>query len=244
MYTFVGSDIMLKAVFFDLDGTLLPFNEDEFVKIYVDLLHKKIAPLGYEKDTFIKCLWTGVEAMTKNDGSISNEEIFRNTFQDFFGKESLKHKDLINSFYTNEFKKVQSICKENPYVRDIINYCKDNNLLVVLATNPIFPKPATLTRMSFIGLNEDDFDYITVYENSSLSKPNVKYYQMLLDKLNLKADEVLMFGNNEYEDGIASTLGMKVYMVGDYIIRSDEINIYLEHIDISQIKSIIEIYIK
>ena len=25
---------MLKAVFFDLDGTLLPLNEDEFTKLY------------------------------------------------------------------------------------------------------------------------------------------------------------------------------------------------------------------
>lgn len=32
---------MLKAVIFDLDGTLLPMNEDEFTKGYFSLLCKK-----------------------------------------------------------------------------------------------------------------------------------------------------------------------------------------------------------
>ena len=118
------------------------------------------------------------------------------------------------------------------------------NLLTVLATNPIFPKDATITRMSFIGLEEQDFDYMTVYENSSLSKPNPMYYQMLLDKYNLKAEEVIMFGNNEYEDGIASTLGMKVYIVGDFVVASDKLNVELEHIALSQIKETIEKHIK
>ena len=29
---------MLKAVFFDLDGTLLPLHEDEFIKYYFETL--------------------------------------------------------------------------------------------------------------------------------------------------------------------------------------------------------------
>lgn len=235
---------MIKAVFFDLDGTLLPFDEDEFVKCYFGLLYKKVEPLGYNQDMFIKSLYAGVKAMMCNDGSITNEEAFWNCFTSIFGEESIKDKELINSFYTNEFKQVKTICKDNPYVKDIIDYCRNNKLLVILATNPIFPKNATLTRMSFIDLKESDFDYITVYENSRLSKPNPKYYQMLLDKFHLKGEEVLMFGNNEYEDGIASSLGMKVYMVGDYIISSDKLKLELEHIDISQIQDTIKNNIK
>lgn len=80
--------------------------------------------------------------------------------------------------------------------------------------------------MSFIGLKED-FDYITVYENSYLSKPNPKCYEMLLNKYNLIGEDVLMFENNEYEDGIASTLGIKVYLVGVCVIKSDKSGIYL-----------------
>lgn len=228
---------MIKAVFFDLDGTLLPFNENEFVKVYFGLLAKKLNPLGYEKDRLVDCLWTGTKKMMMNDGSKTNEEVFWDYFAEVYGQEKLEDKEFINSFYTNEFKQVKSICKENPYVRDIIDYCKKNNLLVVLATNPIFPKAGTLTRMSFIGLKDEDFDFVTVYENSKLAKPNPKYYQWLLDKFNLQGEEVLMFGNNEYEDGIAQTLGMKTYLVGDYIIENNKLELDLERIQLSEIKN-------
>ena len=234
---------MLKAVFFDLDGTLLPFNEDEFVKVYFGLLAKKLEPLGYEKETLIKCLWSGVKAMMLNDGSKSNEEVFWDYFASIYGEDKLKDKEIINSFYTNEFKQVKAICKDNPYIKDIIEYCRENNLKVVLATNPIFPKAGTLTRMSFIGLKEEDFDFVTVYENSRVAKPNPKYYQWLLDKFHLKGEEVLMFGNNEYEDGIASTLGMNVCMVGEYVIKSDKLNIEIDYIDMKDIKNKIKEYI-
>lgn len=44
---------MLKAVFFDLDGTLLPLNEDEFSQAYFKLLAEHMEPYGYTKDEII-----------------------------------------------------------------------------------------------------------------------------------------------------------------------------------------------
>lgn len=44
---------MLKAVFFDLDGTLLPLNEDEFSHAYFKLLAEHMEPYGYTKDEII-----------------------------------------------------------------------------------------------------------------------------------------------------------------------------------------------
>ena len=61
---------MIKAVFFDLDGTLLPMNEDEFVKYYFGFLCQKVAHLGYDKEELVKVIWAGTKAMIKNDGSI------------------------------------------------------------------------------------------------------------------------------------------------------------------------------
>ena len=36
----------IKAVLFDLDGTLLPMDQDHFVKTYFQLLAQKLAPFG------------------------------------------------------------------------------------------------------------------------------------------------------------------------------------------------------
>ncbi len=74
-----------RAVFFDLDGTLLPMDQDVFTKRYFSLLAKKLAPRGYEAEPLIDGIWKGTAAMVKNDGSRSNEEAFWTTFRAIFG---------------------------------------------------------------------------------------------------------------------------------------------------------------
>ena len=81
---------MLKAVFFDLDGTLLPLNEEEFTKIYFGLLSKRMIPLGYEPEELISVIWAGTKAMYKNDGIKTNEEVFWDVFKSHYGIEKMK----------------------------------------------------------------------------------------------------------------------------------------------------------
>ena len=66
----------MKTVLFDLDGTLLPMDQDEFIKAYFGGIATKLAPYGYEPDKLIKGIWTGTKAMVMNDGAMTNEERF------------------------------------------------------------------------------------------------------------------------------------------------------------------------
>lgn len=232
---------MIKAIFFDLDGTLLPMNEKEFIELYFSLLYKKIENLGYSKENLTNIVWSGTKLMYKNDGSKTNEQVFWDYFASINGKEKLSDKKVFDEFYTNEFYKTRSVCKENPLAKDIIKYCKEKIGKVILSTNPIFPLDGTKARMSFINLKEEDFDYVTSYENSSFCKPNPLYFKTLLDKFNLKPNEVILFGNSILEDGeCASSLGIKVYMVGDYVIPYPEAKKQYEHIKMEDIIPIIE----
>ena len=70
----------IRMVFFDLDGTLLPMDMDEFTDGYFKLLAKKAAPRGYEPQALVKAIWHGIAAMMKNDGSCMNEEAFWRDF--------------------------------------------------------------------------------------------------------------------------------------------------------------------
>ena len=161
----------------------------------------------------------------------TNEEVFWDVFKSHYGIEKMKDKEYLDEFYTNEFRKTKESCEENPLAKDIISFCKDNNLLVVLSTNPIFPKAGTMTRMSYIGLKEEDFDYVTYYENSSYCKPNPMYFKKLLNKFNLKPEEVIVFGNHTYEDGECAKLcGIECFMVGNYVINSPKTNTQFEHV--------------
>ena len=76
----------INMILFDLDGTLLPMDNDEFTRGYFGLLAKKLAPRGYEKDSLIDAIWAGVAAMVKNDGSRRNEEAFWERFTALCGE--------------------------------------------------------------------------------------------------------------------------------------------------------------
>ena len=79
---------MIKAILFDLDGTLLPMQQESFVKAYFSLLAKKVSSYGYVGDTLIKAIWKGIENMVSNNGIYTNEEVFWNTFKEIYGNKS------------------------------------------------------------------------------------------------------------------------------------------------------------
>lgn len=95
----------------------------------------------------------------------------------------------------------------------------------VLATNPLFPAIATESRMIWAGLCPGDFVLYTTYENSHYCKPNLKYYEEILDKLECKSEECLMVGNDVTEDMIAETLGMQVFLLTDCLLNRKQIDV-------------------
>lgn len=215
---------MLKAVLFDLDGTLLPMNEDQFTKGYFGMLCKKLAPLGYKSDELVKVIWAGFQEMIKNNGSQTNEKVFWKCFERVYGKDKLKDAPLFADFYRNEFKQAKMFCGENPQAREVIDFVKAQGLKIILASNPVFPRDGMINRLGYINLNENDFDYITSYETAYYSKPNPKFYQEILSQNNLSAEEVVFFGNNKTEDyEPATSIGIKSYLVGDEGIAFEKI---------------------
>ena len=215
---------MLKAIFFDLDGTLLPLKEDLFIQIYVEGILKKFIPHGFDKDKLLYFSKKNIVDMFNNDGSRTNEQIYFDDYKEIFGEYTEKDQMLIDEFYKVEFEETFKACDYNPYARKIVEYCKEKGLKVILSTNPVFPKIATTKRMAMTGLKEEDFDYITTYDNSRFCKPNPNYFLELLEKFDLNKDEVIVFGNNTHEDGeCANKAGLKCFIIGDYVIDNKNI---------------------
>lgn len=214
---------MIKAVFFDLDGTLLPFNEEVFLKSYIGLLSEFVKPLGYDKDLFVKTLLGGLKRMYQNDGSKSNADVFWETFASNFGEKELINRPKFDIFYETDFLKLKAICDENKEARKIIDFCKENNLITVLTTNPILPGRATIHRMGFVDLKPEDFEFITLMETFNYTKPNPQYFIEVLKKLNLKPDEVILIGNDEVEDAAcAEAAGIKTYLIDSGCLIKDK----------------------
>lgn len=216
---------MIKTVLFDLDGTLLPMDQEKFVRCYLNLLAEKMAPLGYDSKKLIKCVWVGTEKMAMNDGSCKNDQVFWDIFAQFFGKDSLKDIPEFENFYRNEFQKAAESCGFSMYSAEIIRKLHAMGLQTVLATNPLFPAIATESRIRWAGLLPEDFALITTFENSSYCKPNPAYYQDIMAKLNLIPEECIMVGNDVQEDMVAAELGMKVFLLTDCLIDRKQTDI-------------------
>ena len=212
----------ITTVLFDLDGTLLPMDQEAFLKVYLGGLCKKLAPLGYDPKAVTDGIWKGTGAMVQNDGSRTNEEVFWQVFCSLLGEEARRDEPVFEDFYRNEFQSVAAVCGKVPAAKALIDGLKARGLRLVLATNPLFPAIATHSRVRWAGLEPTDFVHITTYENSSRCKPNPAYYQEILDKLGLRAEECVMVGNDAQEDGTAAKVGLPVFLLTDCLIDRAE----------------------
>ena len=210
---------MLECVFFNLDGTLLPMDMDTFTGGYFSLRAEKLAPLGYEKKKLIDSVWAGTKAMVKNDGSVTNREAFWRVFGSIWGGSLEESEELFDGFYRNEFEKVRSLCGFSEKAAEVVSLLKDAGIGRVLATNPIFPEVATRARVRWAGLSYDDFSIVTTYENTCYAKPDVRYYEYLLEKTGFRAERTLMVGNDCTEDMVAQKCGMKVFLLTPCMIN-------------------------
>ena len=91
----------ITTILFDLDGTLLPMDQDEFVRVYFKLLAKKLAGHGYDPQALLGNIWAGVEAMVKNTGEVNNEEAFWRTFDAIYGESVRKDIPIFEEYYRN-----------------------------------------------------------------------------------------------------------------------------------------------
>ena len=216
---------MIKAVLFDLDGTLLPMDQDLFIKTYFSYLAKKLATYGYESKKLIGAILAGTDSMIKNDGTCTNEEAFWQTFCKIFGENAKNDLPYFDEFYSVDFAKIRAVCGYTPKAKECVYHLKEQNIRVVLATNPIFPAIATKQRIQWAGLEPNDFELFTTYENSRFCKPNLKYYQDIISHLGLKAEECVMVGNDVSDDMVTAKMGMKVFLLTDCLINKDNVDI-------------------
>ncbi len=215
----------IKAVLFDLDGTLLPMDQDVFVRDYFKRLAAWAAPKGYEPKKLFESLWAGIEVMVKNDGSCLNREAFWKCFAGIHGEKAWEDKSYIDQFYVEEYNKIQTSCGFTEEAKKVIDLVKKSGRKVILATNPVFPTKATEHRIRWAGLSPEDFELYTTYDNSGFCKPNLQYYKEILEKIDCRAEECIMVGNDVTEDMVAEKLGMQVFLLTDCLINKEEVNI-------------------
>ena len=216
---------MYDTILFDLDGTLAPFQQDEFIHTYFKTLVRRLVPMGYDGDALVQALWKGVDAMIGNSGTLTNRQVFWEVFTGELGVQALALESILEDFYAREFDGVRTVLRENVDRSGLIRSLREKGYTLVLATNPIFPAVAVETRLRWVGLTQADFDWVTTYENSRRSKPNPDYYRDILSHIGRQGENCLMAGNNPVDDAAALQAGISVYLVTDYMENPDGVPI-------------------
>lgn len=215
----------MNTVLFDLDGTLLPLDVEEFTKAYFTELCKKLSPV-IAPEILPKLIWDSTEYMVNNlEENKTNMEAFFEDFQKRIDKNIEDLKLVFDEFYRFDFKNLRSVVYPNPLVKESIDLLKKKGYELVVATNPIFPKEAIYQRIEWAGLDKDDFRLITTYENMHFCKPNIQYYKEILSILDKKPGDAMMVGNDLLEDMVASKIGIKTFLIEDYMIDRKDMNI-------------------
>ena len=205
--------------------------QDEFVKFYMPLLAKAYLSKGVpvEPKKFIGAVWAGYEAMVKNDGSRTNREAFWSYIDPELPIGAEESEKIAEEFYGGEFNQAVCTTRPTPLADQIVKTVKGKGLGTYLATNPVFPRCATMNRMRWAGLEAEDFSLITTYETCSFCKPNPEYYKKILDTFSLDPAECLMVGNDVGEDLSIRTLGVKTFLVTDTMENKSNLPIETEY---------------
>jgi len=219
----------LKAIFFDLDGTLLSMNTRQFEHGYFNTLSEFVSDL-LPKETFVKYLMKSTGDMVQNPGDKTNREVFLESFGGFVGMESVDlYEQRFYDYYAGPFNQLkEAVSKVDTIVADVA-MLKKKGYTLIIATNPLFPLSAVESRVRWAGLDPEDFVYISSFEENRFCKPQLGFYEEILKKLELDPSHCLMVGNDVEEDLVTSQLGFKTYLISNHKIQRTEVAYTPDH---------------
>jgi phosphoglycolate phosphatase-like HAD superfamily hydrolase len=136
---------MIKNILFDLDGTLLPVNQDEFVIKVMSVMEDELKKTDLDSTDFLKGMLKGIDTIVKeSNGSCTNEELFWTIFNKYSNIEAKKAKDFFVNFYNGAYLLATETVVYNTKIADAVTFLKNKGYNLVLALLRFFRKsPST-----------------------------------------------------------------------------------------------------
>lgn len=211
-----------RAIFFDLDGTLLPMELEEFLSTYFKSIASFVAAHEVDPQAFSAGLKAGIGAMAAHDDGRTNHEAYWEAFFQKVDRTAADWDALLGEFYDVDFGKIGEGVQPNPATARAVEALAQKGYPLVLATMPMFPRRAVEWRLAWAGVDASKFARVTSFENSTSVKPKLAYYAENVAACGLSGDDVLMVGNNMVEDLAIRGLGADAFLVTDHLLDPTE----------------------
>lgn len=210
---------MIKAVLLDLDDTLLRIDTDLFIRSYLETLaafvsahYRDTAP-----DTFKRAITGAARATIRDlDPARGNAAVMSAAIAEATNIAPAEIDALMIEFYQGEYAELGGGATPVDGAASLIEHLIGIGLTVVIATNPLFPRAAILGRLAWAGIDTEKspLSLITSLDNMHFTKPNPHYYEEILARIGIEADDALMVGDSLENDLIpAAKAGLSTFWI-------------------------------
>jgi putative hydrolase of the HAD superfamily len=217
---------MIKAVIFDLDGTLL--NRDESVKKFIDNQYERLNKWvrHIPKEVYITRF---IEL--DNRGYVWKDKVYQQLVGEF-EITGITWEGLLQD-YISQF---QKNCVPFPNLLSMLEELRSNNLILGMITNGI--GQFQMDNIKALGI-EKYFKTILVSEWEGIKKPDPQIFKRSLDQLNVLPNESLFVGDHPDNDvKAAQNVGMKGIWKKDFQWDNVEADFIVD--DLEELPLIIE----
>lgn len=208
----------MRAILFDLDGTLLDIELRAFLDRYFEALEAVTIPLlgnGFRPADVMPAIAQATRAVMRPHPGQANKDVFAREFAIHTGVDIDGHWPVFERFYAETFPGLRGTARPVPGANEALAAARHAGLRMAIATNPIFPRAAVEHRVRWAGIDPTIADLITTYEIMHSTKPHHAYFLQTAAMLGVEARECMMVGDDASLDLPAADVGMRTYYVGD-----------------------------
>ncbi len=205
---------MKLTLLLDLDETLLNTNQDIFFPAYLQALSTNFASF-LDPKLVMRALLSSIEKMNQNqDATRSLKDVFSDEFCPMVGMSREALDTHIDDFYSRVFPSLRGITSQIPEVQPFVDWAVAQGYRLVVATDPLLPRPATRQRVQWAGLDPEQFELISTFEDFHFLKNYPAYYAEVLGRIGWQDGPVLMVGNDMERDIMsARKLGLATFFI-------------------------------